>query len=66
MVFQGQVIKDLRTKRNLTQAKLATMLGPSFKKQHVYAYESGRCAPRVATLGRLAEIFAVEVSSFFA
>ncbi|HEY6872271.1 MAG TPA: helix-turn-helix transcriptional regulator [Geobacteraceae bacterium] len=65
MEFNGQKIKTLREERGFTMSALAEKLGPTFKRQNIYAYEHGVCAPRASTLGKIAEVFGVDVHSFF-
>ena len=52
-------IKDIRTRRNLTQAEVASALGVS---SVVYSrYETGSRQPSIETLVQLADIFGVTV-----
>lgn len=65
MDFNGQKIRELRQKGGLTQEALAQKLGSNMRKQHIYAYEKGLCAPRALTVAKMAEVFKVESRVFF-
>ena len=56
----GRKIYELRTKNNLTQAKLAEEL--SVTSQAVSKWENGRGIPDIEQLNKLSEIFNVDIS----
>ena len=56
----GKKIYELRTKNNLTQAKLAEEL--SVTSQAVSKWENGRGIPDIEQLNKLSEIFNVDIS----
>lgn len=65
MDFNGQKIRELRMRDGITQGALAEMVGNNLKRQHIYAYEKGICAPRSVTLAKIAEVFEVDSRVFF-
>lgn len=55
----GQRLKQLRSEKNLTQAKLASILGVA--KTTLAAYEQEKSEPSIDTLKKLADYFNVSV-----
>lgn len=55
----GERLKDLRIQKDMTQEDVAGKLFVT--KQAVSRWENGNCLPDVATLGKLAEIFDVNI-----
>ncbi len=55
----GERLKDLRMQKNMTQEDVASKLFVT--KQAVSRWENGNCLPDVATLGKLAELFDVNI-----
>ena len=55
----GERLKDLRIQKDMTQEDVASKLFVT--KQAVSRWENGNCLPDVATLGKLAEIFDVNI-----
>ncbi len=55
----GERLKDLRVQNDMTQEDVASKLFVT--KQAVSRWENGNCLPDVATLGKLAEIFDVNI-----
>ncbi len=55
----GERLKDLRVQKEMTQEDVASKLFVT--KQAVSRWENGNCLPDVATLGKLAELFDVNI-----
>ena len=55
----GERLKDLRVQNDMTQEDVASKLFVT--KQAVSRWENGNCLPDVATLGKLAELFDVNI-----
>ncbi len=55
----GERLKDLRVQKDMTQEDVASKLFVT--KQAVSRWENGNCLPDVASLGKLAEIFDVNI-----
>ncbi len=62
-VLFGRKIKELRKKRNYTQAKLAEMVNVDDK--HISCIESGKNFPSPDLIERLSNAFEVEPKDFF-
>lgn len=63
----GEQIRELRKKRNLSQAELAEKIGVYFKdsKSKVISdYETGRRNPSIVMLKKIAEVLDAEVDIF--
>lgn len=60
----GKRIKELRKERNMTQERLADLVGVSF--QAVSKWENGIALPDITLVPRLAQIFAVSTDELFA
>lgn len=59
----GKKIKKLRLERNMSQEKLAKMLGIS--RESISQYENNKIIPPVNVLEQIAEVFNVPVKYFF-
>ena len=59
----GNNIKRLRLEKHLTQNKLARKLGVSY--QAVSKWENNICAPDIALLPAIANLFEVSIDSLF-
>lgn len=59
----GKRIKELRKSRNLTQEKLAELIG--FEPNHVTKIEAGVHFPQPEKLEKLAQIFDLQVKDLF-
>ena len=59
----GNNIKRLRLEKHLTQNKLARKLGVSY--QAVSKWENNVCAPDIALLPAIANLFEVSIDSLF-
>lgn len=62
-IYFSENIKDLRTKRNLTQEKLAEYLGVSF--QAISKWERGECYPDITLLPIISNFFGVTLDELF-
>lgn len=62
-IYFSENIKDLRTKRNLTQEKLAEYLGVSF--QAISKWERGECYPDITLLSIISNFFGVTLDELF-
>jgi len=58
----GEKIKDLRTDKNLTQAKLAELL--KIDKSTIAKYETGEREPKFFVLCKIADYFKVNLDFF--
>lgn len=61
--FLGQRIKEIRKARNLTQAKLAELVGVDSK--YISRLETGNSYPSLDTLENIAGILNADVKEFF-
>jgi transcriptional regulator with XRE-family HTH domain len=64
MIFKNNYISLLRTKHNVSQEKLAEVVGVN--QSQISRFESGGMIPSVTQLIRIAEFFKVDIGSFFA
>lgn len=60
-IKQGNYLKELRTKRNLSQEKLSEELGIS--RQSISKWEQGNSAPDIDNIIKLSEFFGVSADS---
>lgn len=56
----GKAIRDLRIKAGYSQDKLVALTGIS--RSQLYFIESGRCVPRIETMGKIASVLNLKVS----
>ena len=59
----GQRLKELRKSKNLTQEKLAEMVG--FEPNHLTKIESGKHFPQPEKLELLAKVFDIRIKDLF-
>lgn len=62
-VFFCEILRELRTKHDLTGRELAQMLG--VQAANIHKWEAGKAFPNFVNLARLAAIFDVPISTFF-
>lgn len=60
----GKLIAECRKEKNLTQSKLASMLGVTDKS--VSKWENGNCLPDVSLYKQICEILGITLNEFFA
>lgn len=61
--FLGQRIKEIRKKRNLTQSKLAELVGVDSK--YISRIETGSSYPSLDTLENIANVLTTDVKELF-